>query len=108
MAGGVIPFGSLKLDKDKQQYAMAFVIESEVHSSSGDSWAKFHFKMTYNLDDSYPEPATYFDMNPFIVDLLKRPMVSYENKEKEADVVWIISNCHVRKCSFFIRYKIIT
>ncbi|CAF4579971.1 unnamed protein product, partial [Rotaria magnacalcarata] len=50
--------------------------------------------MTYNLDDSYPEPATYFDMNPFIIDLLKPPVVPFESKDKQADVVWIISNCH--------------
>ena len=59
-----------KLNNDQQQYTMAFVMESEVHSSTGDGWARFNFKMTYNLDDSYPEPATYFDMNPYLVDLL--------------------------------------
>jgi hypothetical protein len=82
---------------------MAFVIESEVHSSTGDGWAKFNFKMTYNLDDSYPEPATYFDMNTHLIDLLQPPYVSFENKDKQADAVWIISNCHVRK---YCEYKL--
>ena len=42
---------------------MAFIMESEVHSSTGNGWARYNFKMSYNLDDSYPEPATYFDTN---------------------------------------------
>ncbi len=96
-----IPFDSLHINNDKQQYTMAFIMESEVHSSTGDGWARFNFKMTYNLDDSYPEPATYFDMNSYLVDLLTPPSVSYEDKEKEADIVWIISNCNVRKFIFF-------
>ena len=95
-AGARIPFDRLHLNNDKQQYTMAFIMESEVHSSTGDAWKKFNFKMTYNLDDSYPEPATYFDMNTYLIDLLTPPTISFENKEKQADVVWIISNCHVR------------
>ena len=74
---------------------MAFVMESEVHSSTGDAWARFNFKMTYNLEDSYPEPATYFDMNVHLLDLLTPSTVSFENKETQADLVWIISNCNV-------------
>jgi hypothetical protein len=92
-----IPFDRLHINDDQQQYSMAFVMESEVHSSTGDGWARFNFKMTYNLNDSYPEPATYFDMNTYLVDLLKPPVIPFENKEKTADIVWIISNCHVRK-----------
>ncbi|CAF5212479.1 unnamed protein product, partial [Rotaria magnacalcarata] len=96
-AGGSIPFHLLHLNNDQQQYTMAFVMESEVHSTTGDAWARFNFIMTYNLDDSYPEPATYFDMNLYLVDLLTPPSVSLEDKEKQADVVWIISNCNVRR-----------
>lgn len=70
-------------------------MESEVHSSTGVGWAKYNFKMSYNLDDSYPEPATYFDVNTHIIDLLRPPIVPFEEKEKDADVVWIISNCNV-------------
>jgi hypothetical protein len=104
-AGGNIPFDRLQINNDQQQYSMAFIMESEVHSSTGDVWARYNFKMTYNLDDSYPEPATYFDMNEHLIDLLTPPSVSFENKEKQADVVWIISNCGVRRsdklCDFF-------
>lgn len=99
-SGGNIPFQRLRLDDERQQYTMAYIMESEVHSTTGDAWAKFDFKMTYNLDDSYPEPATYFDMNSYIVDLLRPPLVSFEEKEKQADIVWIISNCNVRRLSF--------
>ena len=92
-----IPFDRLHINQDQQQYTMAFVMESEVHSSTGGGWARFDFKMTYNLDDSYPEPATYFDMHPYLIDLLKPPRIPFENKEQNADVVWIISNCNVRE-----------
>jgi len=74
---------------------MAFVMESEVHSSTGNAWANYNFKMSYNLDDSYPEAATYFDTNIHITDLLRPPRVPFEEKEKQADIVWIISNCNV-------------
>ncbi len=69
---------------------MSFFTESEVHSSTGDGWAGFNLKMTYNLNDSYPETTTYFDMNTYLTDLLKPSLVSFENKEKQADIVWII------------------
>jgi hypothetical protein len=94
--GDGFPFNNIYLNKDKQQYTMAFIMESEVHSSTGNGWKKYNFKMTYNLDDSYPEPATYFDTNMHIIDLLKPPIVPFEEKEKQADIVWIISNCNVR------------
>ena len=92
---GTIPFGRLRLNDERQQYSMAFIMESEVHSSPGEGWAKYDFKMTYNLDDSYPEPATYFDMNTYLSDLLQAPLVPFEEKTKSADAVWIISNCNV-------------
>jgi hypothetical protein len=94
--GDGFPFDHIHLNNEKQQYTMAFIMESEVHSSTGAGWKKYNFKMSYNLDDSYPEPATYFDTNTYITDLLKPPIVPFEEKEKEADIVWIISNCNVR------------
>jgi hypothetical protein len=103
--GDEFPFNRIHLDAKQQQYTMAFIMESEVHSSTGDGWTKYNFKMSYNLDDSYPEPATYFDANVHIIDLLKPPIVSFEEKDKQADAVWIISNCNVRYGSvhlFFI------
>ena len=93
--GKDIPFNRIQLNDKQQQYTMAFIMESEVHSSTGNSWAKYNFKMTYNLDDSYPEPATYFDSNAHIIDLLTPPTIPFEEKEKQADIVWIISNCNV-------------
>jgi hypothetical protein len=90
----------LQLNAERQQYSMAFVMESEVHSSTGDAWKEYNFKMTYNLDDSYPEPATYFDMHSYLPDLLTPPSVPFENKETHADIVWIISNCYVSKTRF--------
>lgn len=93
--GNDFPFNRITLNENKQQYTMAFIMESEVHSSTGVGWAKYNFKMSYNLDDSYPEPATYFDVNTHIIDLLRPPIVPFEEKEKDADVVWIISNCNV-------------
>ncbi|CAF2100320.1 unnamed protein product [Rotaria magnacalcarata] len=90
------PFNLLKLNQEKQQYSMAFIMESEVHSSTGDTWAKYNFKMSYNLDDSYPEPATYFDTNTHIIDLLKPPSIPFEEKDQNADIVWIISNCNAQ------------
>ncbi|CAF1184938.1 unnamed protein product [Didymodactylos carnosus] len=87
------PVSQLEISEKKQQYSMVFVMESEVHSSTGNGWASFKFKMTYNLDDSYPEAATYFDMNVHLVDLLHPIIVDFDQKEKSADVVWIISNC---------------
>ena len=89
------PLNHQTINENRQQYSMAFIMESEVHSSTGQGWAKYDFKMTYNLDDSYPEPATYFDVNEHILDLLKPSKVSFEEKEKQADIVWIISNCNV-------------
>jgi hypothetical protein len=62
---------------------MAFIMESEVHSSTGAAWAKYNFKMTYNLDDSYPEPATYFDMNVHLIDLLKPPLIPLKKKNNK-------------------------
>ncbi|CAF0764717.1 unnamed protein product [Adineta ricciae] len=87
------PFDKLHLNSERQQYSMAFIMESEAHSSTGDAWANYNFRMSYNLDDSYPEPATYFDVNIHIIDLLTPPVVKFEKKETRADVVWIISNC---------------
>lgn len=94
-AGGNFGPDSLELTNAKQQYSMAYIMESEVHSSTGEAWKKFNFRMFYNLDDSYPEPATYFDVNIHLIDLLRARTVSFEEKETSADVVWIISNCNV-------------
>ncbi|CAF1047134.1 unnamed protein product [Adineta ricciae] len=76
-AGMGIPFDRLQINNERQQYTMAY-----------------NFIMTYNLNDSYPEPATYFDMNIHLVDLLSPASVPFEDKDKDAYAVWIISNCN--------------
>ncbi|CAF1179587.1 unnamed protein product [Rotaria sordida] len=94
-----VPFDSyshllrLQLNNEQQQYSMGFILESEANSPTEGDWTRYNFKMSYNLDDSYPEPATYFDVNLYIIDLLKPPSITFEQKEKQADIVWIISNC---------------
>lgn len=49
--------------------------------------------MWYNLNLSFPEPATYFDVKTYLVDLLSPPKVEFENKLANASTVWVISNC---------------
>ena len=49
--------------------------------------------MWYNLDKSFPAPATYFDMNGHLPDLIQPPKVRFEEKEQSAPIVWVLSNC---------------
>ncbi|CAF0914949.1 unnamed protein product [Brachionus calyciflorus] len=77
---------------NKSHYFMVFAMESEPHSGGGNSWINSDFKMWYNLDLSFPEPATYFDVKLFLPDLLSKPKVEFEQKEK-SPLVWILSNC---------------
>ena len=79
---------------DRPQYSMVYALESEPHSAGGDSWHKADFRMYYNLDHSFPEPATYFDVKMHLADLLTPPKVSFPNKNKEAPVTWVVSNCN--------------
>ena len=50
--------------------------------------------MWYNLDKSFPEPATYFDINGFLPDLISPPLVEFEQKTTSAPIVWVLSNCN--------------
>ena len=50
--------------------------------------------MWYNLDKSFPEPATYFDVKTHLSDLLSKPLVEFADKESSVPVVWIVSNCN--------------
>jgi len=75
-------------------YTMVFTMESEVHSFGGDTWSNADFRMWYNLDASFPEPATYFDTRVHLNDLMSAPIVDFDNKEQEASIVWIVSNCN--------------
>jgi hypothetical protein len=73
---------------------LVFSMESEVHRTTGDSWHNADFRMWYNLDQSYPEPATYFDVKMHLRDLLSPPKVEFNIKEKDAPIVWVVSNCN--------------
>ena len=45
----------------ENHYTMVFTMESEVHSFGGDTWSNADFRMWYNLDESFPEPAHSFE-----------------------------------------------
>jgi hypothetical protein len=78
----------------ENQYKMVFTMESEPHSHGGDSWDRADFRMWYNLDSSFPEPATYFEVHKHLVDLLSPPKFEFEQKTNDAPIVWVVSNCH--------------
>jgi hypothetical protein len=73
---------------------MVFGMESEPHSSGGSSWSYADFRMWYNLDLSFPEAATNFDVKSYLPDLLAPPVIEFEKKATSADIVWVLSNCH--------------
>jgi hypothetical protein len=50
--------------------------------------------MWYDLDKSFPEPATYFDVKMHLADLLSPPRVEFDDKENSSSIVWIVSNCN--------------
>ena len=78
----------------KRHYIMVFTMESEaVNSDLSYSWNDADFRMWYNLNLSFPEPVTYFDMKVHLGDLLSPPEVEFDKKTNDAPVVWIISNC---------------
>jgi hypothetical protein len=81
--------------KKKNSYTIVFTMESEAHNPDVlQSWANADFRMWYNLDKSFPEPVTYFDMRVHLADLLSPPIVEFEKKTNDAPIVWIISNCN--------------
>ena len=49
--------------------------------------------MWYDLDRSFPEPATYFDVQMHLSDLLSPERVPFDKKEASAPIVWVVSNC---------------
>ena len=80
--------------KEKRHYYMVYAMESEPHSGGGETWSNADFRMWYNLDKSFPEPATYFDVRGFLPDLLAPPRVDFDAKETGGQLAWILSNCH--------------
>jgi hypothetical protein len=78
-----------------KNYIMVYTMESEVHSFGGDTWSNADFRMWYNLELSFPEPATYFDLKMHLVDLLSQPKIEFNKKyQSEAPIVWVVSNCN--------------
>jgi hypothetical protein len=84
----------LQVDPEqKKSYYLVYAMESEPHSSGGGTWHNADFVMYYHLDRSFPAPATYFDMNGFLPDLIAPPRVDFEDKNTQAPLVWVLSNC---------------
>lgn len=79
-------------DDNQQQYSMVYTLESEVNSMFGNNWHKIDFQMWYNLERSYPEPATYFDIRVYLDYLFTPIKVPFSEKRNKAPIVWIISN----------------
>ncbi|UJR21687.1 hypothetical protein I4U23_024764 [Adineta vaga] len=78
----------------KQQFSTVYILESEVHSSNGQYWHLIDFPMWYNLEQSYPAPATYFNLEIYLNQLFAPAQIPFANKRTTASIVWIISNCN--------------
>jgi hypothetical protein len=83
---------NLERNDKRQQYSTVYVLESEVHSSGGRDWHEIDFPMWYNLERSYPEPATYFDLKSYLDKLFAPIRVPFSKKATSAPIIWIISN----------------
>lgn len=79
-----------------RHFYMVYAMESEPHSGGHESWHNADFFMWYNLDLSFPEPATYFDVHTFLPDLLAPPLREFDQKSVGdlAPLVWVLSNCN--------------
>jgi hypothetical protein len=76
-----------------QQYTTVYTLESEVNSiNRGTDWNKIDFPMWYNLERSYPFPATYFDIKNYLNHLFAPIRVPFLEKVTTASIIWIISN----------------
>ncbi|CAF2605706.1 unnamed protein product [Rotaria sp. Silwood2] len=84
----------LERSDKRQQYSTVYVLESEVHSSGGHDWHEIDFPMWYNLERSYPEPATYFEIKIYLDKLFAPVRVPFSKKTTSAPIIWIISNCN--------------
>lgn len=82
----------LERTDQRQQYSTVYVLESEVHSTGGYDWHEIDFPMWYNLERSYPEPATYFDVKNYLDKLFAPIRVPFPKKVTSAPIIWIISN----------------
>jgi hypothetical protein len=77
---------------NQKQFSTVYVLESEVHSSNGEHWHKIDFPIWYNLERSYPEPITYFDLQLYLKQLFAPIRIPFTEKTKTASIVWISSN----------------
>ena len=75
-----------------QQFSTVYILESEVHSLNGEHWHNIDFPIWYNLEHSYPEPATYFDIQIYLKELFAPVKIPFPKKTTTASIVWISSN----------------
>ena len=75
-----------------QQFSTVYILESEVHSSNGEHWHEIDFPIWYNLERSYPEPITYFDLQIYLKQLFTPIRIPFAEKIQTASIVWISSN----------------
>ncbi|CAF2062113.1 unnamed protein product [Rotaria magnacalcarata] len=79
---------------EQQQFSTVYILESEVHSLNSNYWDRFDFPVWYNLERSYPEPATYFDVKLYLDQLFAPTRVPFSRKTTTAPIAWLISNCN--------------
>jgi hypothetical protein len=79
-------------NNEKQQFSTVYVLESEINSLNGRYWHEIDFPMWYNLERSYPEPITYFDLSTYLNQLFSPIIIPFSKKKTTASIVWISSN----------------
>jgi hypothetical protein len=79
-------------NNQQQQFSTIYILESEVNSIHGQYWHEIDFPMWYNLERSYPEPVTYFDLQIYLKQLFAPIDIPYSKKRTTAPIVWISSN----------------
>jgi hypothetical protein len=77
---------------EKQQFSTVYILESEINSFYGQYWHQIDFPVWYNLERSYPAPATYFDLKIYLNQLFAPIRVPFSEKRTVAPIVAIISN----------------
>jgi len=90
-----MPFNNLPeiIRNDKQQqFSIVYVLESEIYSQQSSNWDKTDFQMWYNLERSYPEPITYFNLSNYLEQLFSPVQISFSKKTTNAPIIWISSN----------------
>ena len=83
---------TLRRDDRQQQYSTVYILESEAHAIHNANWRHIDFPIWYNLERSYPVPATYFDLKIYLNHLFAPVRVPFAKKRLTAPIVWMISN----------------